>query len=1132
MDSKFSEDDILLEIERQDRRRVAATGSDIDQIVQRVTEESLEEEEVVVDIIEYIRAEWGLNENPYPIQRFILKVIFGIPLDDRPDDLITEVISPTQFKCFRPDQFRRVKYLDIGENRAVKVRKVNLLKKIVILEEEPYFPLLAGDAVTGRIEVWDKFRENIIGTYDESEFFDFLYGDGPGAENCRISLSREEYERNLGRQMNLVVFRLGRRGTKCVCEHTLCHTSDGLLSLKELSVDKGFVVPDGDGGYYSSDQSFDNGIQETIRITTSLGTQLEGTGEHRVWVMGEDGNVDWKYLKDVGYGDVICHSRLNGDCGFGEVKPYSITLFELWGLYVGDGVVTESHPWQILYECEGVEERFLVEHLIRKEFGVDPEWVPDKRVIPHLGRVVNAGALKIHGNGKGRSPVGSIRHQWLELGFGWDVKETGVPLIVRTASKEQQAAFLRGLFEADGSASHKRVCLFAKHRKLVSDVQLMLMSFGIISRIDFQEYGNEGGYFLSVKYNRDRELFRDEIGFISDRKNRDCDKSCQCKEIDAIPNQWTWVKQWYEDLGCLLGNKSRFRRDFQYPIESGELTITRLEKLLAKYPQSTKSRDHLQELYTRNYCYSEVVEIERGTAYTRDLSVPDSHRYIAGGMITHNTSLAQWVAAYFCYRVLKKYHPQEYYQTRRDQPITISLIATTKVQAQDLLAPARATIKRSPYLRRFVTNDDVRRIDLNTPYNIDHGLDSESGIKVKAEPCSARATRGPAIMLGLLEEFGLFMSHIKDSNSSDKEIYTAIAPGISDLKNPETDEPEGLMIIVSTPLTTESYMYEVEQGIWDGDSELSNSLALHIPSPWVNPLLSSKALRTFHAVDPAGYEQEYEARYSDQYRKAFTREVIERCRKDPGDHQWLLPGEDVFCGFDLGGLKAGNDRTTISLIAMNAEGLGRLILHEVIGYGLPGYEDYLDETREELDLLSIKKIAKHIDELWVRWNVRKGLGDQWNAYGVTPNLTSQAHDGLELVNMTAAFNDMVARNFVAYIEQAQFTIFAPFEDWKIDDSLIRELCRLDRKETGGSVKKIALRCPETEGQHDDQYSSVSRALFVAQQEIVQQPPNITSRTSTAATSTIRDRAEMARQRAEVLVRTQRGHPLIPRGGRR
>jgi hypothetical protein len=709
MDSKFSSDDILLEIERQDRKRVASTGSDIDIIVKRATEESVEEEEVVVDIVEYIRAEWGLNENPYPIQRFILKVIFGIPLDDRHDDLITEVISPTQFKCFRPDQFRRVKYLDIGENRAVKVRKVNLLKKIVILDEEPEVPLLVGDAVTGRIEVWDKFRENIVGTYNETEFFDFLYGDGPGSETCRISLSREEYERNLGRQMNLVVFRLGRRGTK--------------------------------------------------------------------------------------------------------------------------------------------------------------------------------------------------------------------------------------------------------------------------------------------------------------------------------------------------------------------------------------------------------------------------------------SSLAQWIAAYFCYRVLKKYHPQEYYQTRRDQPITITLIATTKIQAQDLLAPARATIKRSPYLRRFVDHDDVRRIDLNTPYNIDHGLDSESGIKVKADPCSARATRGPAIMLGLLEEFGLFMSHIKDSNSSDKEIYTAIAPGITDLKNPETDEPEGMMIIVSTPLTTESYMYEVESSIWDGDSELSNSLALHIPSPWVNPLLSSKSLRSFHAVDPTGYEQEYEAKYSDQYRKAFTRDVVERCRQDPGDHQWLHPGEDVFLGFDLGGLKLGSDRTTISIIAMNSEGLGRLIFHEVIGYGLSGYEDYLDETREELDLLCIKKIAKRIDELWVRWSVRKGLGDQWNAYGVTSHLTSEARDGLDLTNMTAAFNDMVARNFVAYIEQAQITIFASFEDWKIDDSLIRELCRLDRKETGGSVKKIALRCPETEGQYDDQYSSISRALFIAQQEIVKQPPNITSgRPGSSPLVSVRERAEMARQRQEVLMRTQRGHTLINKGG--
>jgi hypothetical protein len=713
----FSEKDILEELARQERRRNSGQSTIVDDILSGSEDE---EDQSHVDIIEYIRADWGLNDNPYPVQRFILKVIFGIALDDRPDDLIVEVLSLTEFTCFRPKQFRRVKYVDIGDNKACKikkVRRVGRLNYIVELEDTPPVPIASGDWITGRIEVWDRFRENILGLYNEREFFDFLHGDGPGSGNCRISVSRDQFEANLGRQMNLVLLRIGRRGTK--------------------------------------------------------------------------------------------------------------------------------------------------------------------------------------------------------------------------------------------------------------------------------------------------------------------------------------------------------------------------------------------------------------------------------------TSISQWIAAFFCYKVLKKYHPQEYYQTRLDQAITITLIATTKNQAQDLLGPARASIKRSPYLSRYVTHDDQRRIELNTPYNMEHGLDSESGIKVKADPCSAKATRGPATILGLLEEFGLFMSHIKDSNSSDKEIFGAIAPSISDLTNPDTDEPEGLLMIISTPLTTDSYMHEIENNIWEGNKwdeggDLSNMLVVHMPSYWTNPLLSTKILRGIYSVDPIQFDQEYDANYSDQFRKQFVKSQIESCRLDPANHEWLISGEDTFMGFDLGGLRKGQDRTTISIVAMNANGFARLVFHEVIGYDLPGYEDYLDELTP--DALDIKKIAKQVDDMWIKWSVRKGMGDEWNMFGIRSHLTSSARDGLELVHMTKPKNDQIARNFIAYVEQRRFTLYYLEEEWKNDQSLLRELTRLEREETGGSIKTIALRAPRLQSDlnHDDQYSSFSRALFVGQDEITKQPPiaggGIRGIPTTAIS--VRERAEMARSHREVAVRTQRPTGAAGRGFRR
>jgi hypothetical protein len=653
--------DLLEEIARQEQQDSTSTSL-IDRVIQHQTDP--EEYNEVVDILEYVRAEWGLNENPFPIQRFILKLIFGLPLDDRPDDVIEQVLSPTQFICSRPHQFRRSRYVNVGLNSGSKVSKINVYRRTVTLDWEPPYPLKVGDWVTSRIEVWDRFRENLLGTYTEAEFFDFIYGDGPGSDNCRISLSREEYNQRLGKQMNLVIARLGRRAGK--------------------------------------------------------------------------------------------------------------------------------------------------------------------------------------------------------------------------------------------------------------------------------------------------------------------------------------------------------------------------------------------------------------------------------------TSIGQMIAGYFCYRTLKKYNPQEYYQVRRDQAITMTLMATSKDQAQDLLAPARASIRRTPYMRRFLGPDSVRRLVLTTAYNIDHALSYESGIKITAIPCSAKSARGPANILAILEEFGFFYFELKGSNKSDKEIYAALAPSTSDLCNPDTGEPEGLIFIPSTPLTTESYMHEIEETIWERKTDMLNSLVIHLPSYWANPLISGVKLKEIYALDPATFSREYDADYTEQLETALKRDFVELCRQDPVNCTWKTHGEELYMGFDMGMVK---DWTVISIAALNAEGIARLVHHEPIGFKqTPGWEEYIDETTG--NSLCIVKIARRVDELWIQWGVRLGLGDQHNSFGLKSHLKSSARENLDLMEMTAPKNDHIARNFLAYIQLRKLIIYEPYSEWHNPQSLLRELSRLKKLQTGGSVPKIKLIAPKIEGAHDDQYSAVSRAIYVGQRDISENPPSI------------------------------------------
>jgi len=692
-------DTIQARMRSKERRRDHTSPKDL---VSRAAQGMAKDSATATDIIDYVRAEWGLAETPRPIQRFLLKLVYGVPLDDRPDDRVMAGSTRNVLKVKTAKQFTHESILDIGNHKAVRVESADPRKQELVLQKPLPSTPTPGTGITGRILTWDKFRENITGSYNETEFLTYLYGDGPHTPSCRCNLSPEQHRSRLGRQMTKVVLRMGRRGTK--------------------------------------------------------------------------------------------------------------------------------------------------------------------------------------------------------------------------------------------------------------------------------------------------------------------------------------------------------------------------------------------------------------------------------------TTLSQWITSYTAYWVMREYCPQDYFRIRRDQAIDMTLIATGKDQASDLMAPARAAMKRSPYLRRFVEADSARRITLNTPHNMDQGLDAKTGVHLNAAPCSARALRGRANLLALLEEYGSFYYELLGSDKSDTAIYTAVEPSTADFQTPD-GRPVGLLMVISTPMTRESHMFALEQLVWNGDFD-PYGLVIHLPSPWLNPLITTQALRSFHINDPHAFEQEYEARYLDQRHPAFTREEIDACRKDKGSEP-LVPRKDemTFLGVDLGLV---NDGTGISVVAQDSKGNQRLLHHENIRRAAEGEiytydEQFVDPTpylREDGLALDIEKIAARIDYVFNYWKCRSGIGDQWNAYGLKSHLKSQARQRIDLLEINQTHNHRIAKNFIAAVHQKTVTIYADEEDWKDKQHLMLELVRLQREQTkSGTNPKIKLSAPNLRGAHDDQYSSVSRALWAASL-FAEERPNMYTATPArntvhkAYSEALRNKVESQRRRTK------------------
>lgn len=467
------------------------------------------------------------------------------------------------------------------------------------------------------------------------------------------------------------------------------------------------------------------------------------------------------------------------------------------------------------------------------------------------------------------------------------------------------------------------------------------------------------------------------------------------------------------------------------------------------------------------------------------------------------TTLSQWIASYEAYKLLRMHDPQKYYRVKKDQPIRMTLVATGKEQATHLLAPARASISRSPFLNRFVDKDSSEKMSLYTSRLIDQGAkNSDAGIILNAAPCSARSLRGPACILALLEEYGFFYSELAKagSNKSDREIYRALAPSLSDISHPETGKSAGKLMIISTPLTRESHMWEMEDKITQG--ELVDSLVLHLPSFWINPLIAQDRLRNDYAADPLGFVQEYEARYLDQMDAAFSRESVEACRSDERASR-VQPGETVHMGIDLG-LK--NDGTGVTLAAVNMHGECRVIHHEVMRAGL-GEFAHLQE-------LDIAVVASRIDELYRQYGCRSGVADQWELYGLKSYLTGFAKTSIETLYFNQVLNDRLARHSISMIVQKRVKFYFPYDVWGDRAHLFNELIALRRKVSGGNPPKIKLEAPNALGYHDDQYDSLSRALWAAY--LYQEKAPIPAMANNASRAGRRSRAQAASERAKVM----------------
>ena len=500
-------------------------------------------------------------------------------------------------------------------------------------------------------------------------------------------------------QNNDIVFGIGVAGTgKCIAGDSLVLTTGGMVEIGSLGAgtrpDEHAPVDLVVRGIDEAEQAshvYNGGKAETLRITTRLGFSIEATHEHPLLTLDETGSLKWTRADGLRVGDVVALQRggrmFGTDTSIGfdhaersprDTSSKSVVLKRLdedfaylMGVLTGDGCLT-SRNRVILTSA-------------------------DETIIDHFRRTAARFGLHMFRNGGNRPydhvVAGSQLYRLLNhLGMSTGKARTKrIPHAVLCAPQPIVAAFMRGLFDADGTIEKRDgggVSLSSVSETLIRQVQVVLLNFGIVTSRSVKRTRYQGEIHVShllTMAGAEAEGFHQLIGFGLERKRARRQFREPNTNVDVVPHTGKLLSTAIHGTTLTRAELQLFgdyRRGYRRP------SYTKLGTFvgsLGSHGVANESLLQMRDLLDRRLLFVGIEKIEPAQAQVYDLTVPGTHSFVANGFVNHNTYLAVAMAV----------------QALMQKQVSRIVLARPAVEAGEKLGflPGDLQDKVDPYLR-------------------------------------------------------------------------------------------------------------------------------------------------------------------------------------------------------------------------------------------------------------------------------------------------------------------------------------------------------------------------------------------------------------------------------------------------
>ena len=378
---------------------------------------------------------------------------------------------------------------------------------------------------------------------------------------------------------------------------------------------------------------FSTGRKEVLRLTTASGKTVRATANHPFLTY-----EGWRALGDLAPGVRLAVPR--HVCAPSDERTWADSEVVLLAHLIGDGSFVRRQP---LRYASIDEANLAAVTEAARHFGI--EVARDDYPAARVSTLRLRSPYRLtHGR---RNPVA----QWLDgLGlFGLRSHEKFVPAEVPTLPKHQIALFLHHLWATDGSVTVNknrrggRVYYSSTSRRLIDDVALLLLRFGISGRVrSTVKAGYRPQWTLDISGVDDQRRFLGEIGVHGARGETARELLEIVRGLSGNTNVDTVPTAVWDDVRDILLDKGMTQREF-----AAALGVAHNGSAMWRHAPSRERLGRMAEvldsaeldlLATNDILWDEIVSIESdGEEEVYDATVLARHNFIANGIAVHNS---------------------------------------------------------------------------------------------------------------------------------------------------------------------------------------------------------------------------------------------------------------------------------------------------------------------------------------------------------------------------------------------------------------------------------------------------------------------------------------------------------------